>query len=285
MTSALTGYLLFAIGLKSGGAFVGGVNSYVLLILGLLVTWGLFQPFLSYWILRRAIKLDSPTSAAIAACFGSISVMTYIAATSFLEALDIHYDGLVIAALAIMEIPAIVSGLFIANFYNKSAKMPLQRLLIDAIFNRTIGMILIGMALGAITKVLSWNFIASPLLIIFKPLLCLFLFYMGWLVGQHRESLRQFNWSLSLFGMYMPLIGAAFGIFIAFFFKLDLGTATLITTLTASASYIAVPAAMRMALPKAQEAVYLPLSIGITLPFNIIIGIPMYYQIATCVIK
>ena len=103
---------------------------------------------------------------------------------------------------------------------------------------------------------------------------------MGLLIGRQRKELNQFSWSLGLFGFYMPLIGGAFGIVLSYLFGLNAGTGTLIAVLCASASYIAVPAAVRIAIPEANEAIYLPLSLGIAFPFNVLIGIPIYYILA-----
>lgn len=127
---------------------------------------------------------------------------------------------------------------------------------------------------------LQLDYLESSILIIFKPVLCLFLLNMGFLIGKQRNSFSQFSWSLTLFGFYMPLIGGVFGIALSYFLGLDRGTGSLIAVLSGSASYIAVPAAMRIAIPEAKEAVYLPLSLGIAFPFNVLIGIPIYYVLA-----
>ena len=103
---------------------------------------------------------------------------------------------------------------------------------------------------------------------------------MGWMIGKQKRDFNQFSWSLMLFGFYMPLIGAFFGILLSYCLKLDVGTGTMVAILSASASYIAAPAAMKIALPEAKETIYLPLSLGIAFPFNIVIGIPLYYQIS-----
>lgn len=278
--SFLTLFLLFSIGLKGGISLVGCSSCRIFYLLGLLVLWGLIQPFFSYWILRKFTKIDSMTAAAISACFGSISLMTYVAAATFLEKLGIQYEGLIVAALAIMEIPAIISGLFLAKSFKGADSRSRKGVLAEAIFNKTVLFIFAGMAFGFFCYLMQWKVVPDKIFLLFKPFLCLFLFNMGWLVGRHREDLGQFSWSLSLFGLYMPLIGGAFGIFLSSLFHLDVGTGTLIAVLSASASYIAAPAAMRVALPEAKEAVYLPLSLGVAFPFNVVVGIPLYYQAA-----
>lgn len=278
--SFLTFTLLFSIGLKGGTSLIQHSSYGIFSMLGLLIAWGLIQPFLSYMILKKFTKLDSATAAAVAACFGSISVMTYIAGATFLDKLDVGYDGLVVAALAVMEVPAIISGLYIFKLFNNTNNAK-QNLLKEAIFNKTVLTIIMGMIIGIVLKFFHLERASSTILILFKPFLCVFLFYMGFIVGKHRENFRQFSLSLSLFGLYMPLLGGGVGLFLSYLLGFDVGTGTLVAILTASASYIAVPAAMRVSLPQAQEAIYLPLSLGITFPFNVMVGIPIYYRAAS----
>lgn len=280
INSTLILFLLFSIGLKGGGSLIAHSGYRIFLILILLTILGLVQPLFSYGILRKFTKIDSSTAVAIAACFGSTSVMTYVAGVNFLEKLDIRYEGLVAAALAIMEVPAIISGLFIFRYFNKTSNTAMKKLVIDAILNKTVLIILGGMIFGGICYLFQWETLPAKISILFKPILCLFLFKMGMLIGKHREDLRHFSWSLTLFGVYMPLIGAVFGILLSYFLHLSVGTGTLITVITASASYIAVPASMKIAIPEAKEAIYLPLSLGITFPFNVVLGIPLYYELA-----
>jgi hypothetical protein len=273
-------FLLFLIGLKGGSYLIEYVGWHVYFVIGVLVIWALIQPFIGYFFLRRSTGLDKSTAVAVAACFGSVSVMTYVAGTSFLDRLAIDYDGFIVVAVAILEVPAIMSGLLIFKLSKEHTQLSMKRLLIDVIGNKTIVMIVGGMVVGATLYKLQWSLITSTLLIGFKPVLTLFLFNMGWIIGNHRQQLRQFSWSLSLFGCYMPLLGASVALGLSYCLGLDRGTGTLVSLLSASASYIAVPAAMKMALPSAKEAIYLPLCLGITFPFNVVIGIPLYYQMA-----
>ncbi len=280
----LTLYILFCIGLKGGTPLVhyfGLRPMFFGVILGSLVLWGFFQPFLSFYLLRFFTRVNLTTAAAISACFGSISVMTFIAGTSFLDAMHVKYEGLVVAMLAIMEIPAIISGILLAHVYGESRPSNLGKLFIETVFNRAILAIVAGLLVGGILSADRFLGFHQIFTISFQPFLCLFLFDMGLHVGLHRASLRSFSWSLSAFGFYMPLIGAFVGLLISYLFGLDAGTGTLIAILTASASYIAVPAAMRIVLPHAEEAIYLPLSLGVAFPFNVVIGIPLYYLVAS----
>ncbi len=278
--SFLTYFLLFSIGLKGGGAFMQHLTLQFFLILGIMIVWGLIQPFISYWILRKFTKTDSPTAAAIAACFGSVSVMTFTAGSAFLEKFQIPYEKLVIAILALMEIPAILSGLFISTWKKDSIGCSKKNLWLHTLFNKSILTIFFGIAIGMIFYQLDLSYISGQIFVFFKLCLCIFLFNMGVLIGKQRKDLNQFSWPLSLFGFYMPLIGGGFGIILSYFLSLDVGTGTMIAILSGSASYIAVPAAMRIALPEAKETIYLPLSLGIAFPFNVLFGIPIYYVLA-----
>lgn len=275
----ITSSVLFLIGFKGGIAIAQNEEKTLLTMIFCLAGWGFLQPFLSSFILKKITKLDSATIATIAACFGSVSVMTYVAGVHFLERLGISYDGYVMVALAIMEAPAIISGLWIAK-KESSSKTSFQKILFESILNPTLLILFLGMILGFFSKVYEWQRLSSLLFLGFKPLLALFLCHMGILIGKNRREFKQFSSSLIGFGILMPLVSAFFGIYLSYLFQLEIGTATLVALLTASASYIAVPAAMKEALPQAKEAIYLPLSLGITFPFNLIIGIPLYHEIA-----
>lgn len=287
---ALTISILFSIGLKGGGPLIehSGSNSHIFLtLLGSLVVWALLQPLLSFFILKAFTRVDKLTAAAIAACFGSISVVTFVTAISFLDQLKMSYQGFIIAAIAIMDIPAIISGIFIAKNAKKteSTQAPFFKLLKDCLFNKAILSIMAGLVVGGLLSGFHQTQVSSSILSFFKPILSLFLFEMGYSVGLKRSDLKSFSFSLSLFGFYMPLVGAFFGILLAYFLKLDPGTGTLLCVLCASASYIAVPAAMKVAVPQAKEALYVPLSLMMAFPFNIVIGIPLYYYLACQILQ
>jgi hypothetical protein len=241
-----------------------------------MICWGFFQPFVSYRILTRFTCVDAVTASAISACFGSVSVMTFAAGASFLDKFNIPYESLVVAILAVMEVPAIISGLLLS----KSKVNNSTNLLKHTFLNKTILMIFFGMFLGMLFHKIELNLIPSTILFFFKPSLCYFLFNMGFLIGKQKDQLQKFSSSLLLFGCYMPLIGSLIGILISKLFGLDPGTGTLISVLCASASYIAAPASMKIAVPDAKEAIYLPLSLGIAFPFNVLFGIPFYFFLA-----
>lgn len=291
LSAFLTVYILFCIGLKGGAPLAENANASALSFISIticLILWGFLNPLLSFQILKKFTRLDSPTLSAIAASFGSVSVMTFITATSFLEQIQVNYEKFVIAALAIMEIPAIISGVFIAKTFDKDKKVDqagTSKAIRKSLCNKAIISILSGMIIGLISSKSNINTLNIAAQYTFKPVLCLFLLDLGLRVGRQREHFSSFSKALTAFGMYMPLIGGIFGLILSYLLQLDVGTGTLIAILSASASYIAVPAAMRIALPEAKEAIYLPLSLGIAFPFNVIIGIPLYYYLSLWLLK
>jgi len=278
-------YLMMAIGFKGGVAIANthSINGEVISAIAAGVAIGFLQPFLAYGLLRITTKLDSPTAAAVSAHYGSISMVTFATAAAFLNTNAIVYAGYIVAILALMEAPAILSGLFIAHRAAPQTKHTQEEktLLSREIFTNGAILLLSGAFLiGWITGQNGMNKVAGFLDSPFQGILCLFLLDMGLLVARNLHHLKNFTWLLALFGMYMPLIGAGIGLLASWMIGLDVGTGTLFTVLCASASYIAVPAAMRLALPEAKAAIYVPMSLAITFPFNVTLGIPLYFTLA-----
>jgi uncharacterized protein len=277
-------YLMMAIGFK-GGVAIGNTPAFsldIVLTIAAGLAAGLSMPFLGFALVRRTTGLDSATAAAIGAHYGSVSVVTFATATSFLTLNDVAYAGYIVAILALMEAPAILSGLFLAHRANPGTKhAAAERRLAREIFTNGAILLLLGsFAIGWITGQPGMDKVAGFLDAPFQGILCLFLLDMGLLVSRNLHHLRSFTLPLAGFGLYMPLIGAAIGLAASAAIGLDPGTATLFIVLCASASYIAVPAAMRLALPEAKAAIYVPLSLAITFPFNVAVGIPLYHAAA-----
>ena len=282
-------YLMMAIGFKGGVAIANtpNFNGEVIAAIGAGLLIGFLQPFLGYALLKTTTRIDSPTAAAIAAHYGSISIVTFATAVSFLGVNSIAYAGYIIAIVALMEAPAILSGLFIAHRAapETGSHAPEQKKLSREIFtNGAIlllsGAFLIGWITGSAGMQKLEGFLNTP----FQGILCLFLLDMGLVVARNVHHLRNFTLPLALFGIYMPLVGASIGLGTSWIIGLDVGTGTLFTVLCASASYIAVPAAMRLALPEAKAAIYIPLSLAITFPFNVTLGVPLYFASATALL-
>lgn len=278
-------YLMMAIGFK-GGVAIANTNEFGTEVVATIfagIAIGFLQPFLAYYLLRLTTKLDKPTAAALSAHYGSISMVTFVTAAAFLKTNEVIYAGYIVAVLALMEAPAILSGLFIAHkadpktdiHKNEEKKLLTKEIFTNGAILLLLGSFIIGWATGQSGMDKVEGFLVTP----FQGILCLFLLDMGLLVAKNLHHLKNFTLSLILFGIYMPLIGAAAGIGLSIIIGLDLGTATLFTVLCASASYIAVPAAMRLALPEAKAAIYVPMSLAVTFPFNVIVGIPLYYSL------
>lgn len=283
-------YLLFAIGFKGGvSVSAHGIDSALLLSLlaGTVLSFAL--PFIAFGLLRVTTQLSVTDAAAVAGHYGSISIVTFVAATSVLESAGIASEGYLVAVAAIMEAPAILSALWIAARFSTDAQSPvdardqrglLREILLNGSIVLLVGAFLIGFATGNDGLAEIESFIVAP----FKGVLCLFLLDMGLVAGRGlRSSSHQLRFGLIGFGMLMPVIGATAGLAAAQLIGLSVGGTALLMTLSASASYIAVPAAMRVALPDANPAIYLTMSLGITFPFNLTVGIPLYLSVASAV--
>ncbi|WP_298298697.1 sodium-dependent bicarbonate transport family permease [uncultured Litoreibacter sp.] len=279
-------YLLFAIGFKGGASVAGhGVDALLIgsLIAGVVLS-GLI-PFVAYALLRVMTKLSALDAAAVAAHYGSISIVTFVAASSVLDAQGIGSEGYMVAVAAAMEAPAIVAALWLVSRSNPDSGGMSGELMREIMLNGSIvllvGAFLIGGITGAEGKAEIDAFITAP----FKGVLCLFLLDMGLVAGRGlRNAKGTVSGMVVAFGLIMPLVGATFGLVAGAVLGLSTGGVALMMVLSASASYIAVPAAMRVALPEANPAVYLTLSLGITFPFNLVLGIPLYIAVASTVI-
>lgn len=287
ISKGLSLYLMLAIGFKGGVELASnGVAGTVALALILALALSFSLPLLAYALLRAATRLDIPNAAAVAAHYGSVSVVTFVAATGFLGYRAVPYEGYVVAMLALMETPAIVTGLLLARRSKTAGTTKPQAPLFSQELAREVflsgSVVLLGgsLAIGWITGAKGMEVMAPGIVDPFKAVLAVFLLDMGLLVGRRLQDFRTVGWPVVAFGLYMPLIGATIGLVAAHAIGLSLGGITLVAVLAASASYIVVPAAMRVSLPQANPAIYVPLSLAITFPFNLIVGIPLYHAAA-----
>jgi hypothetical protein len=276
----LSYYLLFSIGLKGGMELAenaGDTHMYVLL--GIALALSVLVPVYTFFILRT--KLDIFNSGAIAATYGSISAVTFVTAIDFLRSNDIEYNGYMVAAMALMEAPAIIAGLVLVNMQNKtgSRRKTMAFAMREAFTNGSIVLILGSLLIGAIADHEKLEAMTPFTNDIFKGILALFLLDMGLVAGKRLGGIRQSGSFLLIFAIAIPLLNAAFTIVLVEALHIELGNALLLTVLSASASYIAVPAAMRVTLPKANPGIYVPMSLAVTFPLNIVIGIPLYFTI------
>ncbi len=284
MAKAMALYLLFAIGFKGGVAVADyGLDGQLAasLLAGVALSFAL--PFVAFALVRAMTRLSAVDTAAVAAHYGSISIVTFVTATSVLSDRGIDAEGYMVAVAAAMEAPAIVSALWLAARSGSGARMD-ARLWHEILLNGSIVLLVgafgIGLITGADGMARISSFIVSP----FLGVLCLFLLDMGLVAGRGLRGARGvLGLGAVAFGMIMPLVGASVGLAAALLLGLSTGGTALMMTLAGSASYIAVPAAMRVALPEANPSIYLTLSLGVTFPFNLIIGIPAYIAVALAV--
>lgn len=272
-------YLMLAIGFKGGVAVADhGLDATLVLAI---VAGGILSfviPVIAFAILRLTTRLSIIDAAAVAAHYGSISIVTFVAATQALTAAGLDYPGYMVAVAAIMESPAIIAALFLVARSGASSSSGLNvELVREVALNGSIVLLVGAFFVGLITGREGFDAIAPFIESPFKGVLCLFLLDMGLIAGRGlREGRKHLTKRTVAFGLYMPLVGAALATLVAIPLGLGPGGAALLITLSASASYIAVPAAMRLALPEAKPAIYLTLSLGVTFPFNLTIGIPLY---------
>lgn len=272
-------YLLMSIGYR-GGAEVAhqGLRAELVAALAAGILLSFCIPFIAYLALRLVSRLDRVDAAAIAGHYGSISAVTLVAITGTLSQLGIAYDGYMVAVAAAMETPAIFAALLIARRSEASAS---GGTLHEIFFNGSIVILVGAFLIGCITGERGLPALKPFILDSFAGLLCIFLLDMGLIAGR---GLMQGWRALSLptigFAAIMPLISASIAALVATGLGMSVGSTAILMTLCASASYIAVPAAMRLALPKANPALSLTLSLGLTFPFNLTVGIPLYIAAA-----
>ena len=280
----MSNYLLFSIGCKSGVAEAeNGIDAQLLGTLAAGFVLSAAIPFIAFALLRVLTKLDTLNAAAVAGHYGSISIVTFVAASSVLSSAGLTAEGYMVATAAIMEAPAILSALWLASRASGESRMDaglLREILLNGSIVLLVGSFFIGLGTGTEGLEMVAPFIVAP----FNGVLCLFLLDMGLIAGRGlRETKGELGGGTIVFGIVMPVLGATFGLGAASLLGLTTGGTLLLMTLSASASYIAVPAAMRVALPEAKPAIYLTLSLGITFPFNLVLGIPLYLAVASAV--
>jgi hypothetical protein len=254
----------------------------VLLTIAAAVAMSLLVPLYSFVLLR--LKLDGFNAAAIAATYGSISAVTFITGESFLDTLGLHHDGFMVAALALMESPAIIVGLLLVKLAAPATDQPGQTMqwgavLKEALLNGSVFLLVGSLVVGVLTA--ANNPAGAEKMLpftdkLFYGALSFFLLDMGIVAAQRLRDLREAGTFLIGFSLAMPLFNALIGALIARGIGLETGNALLFVVLCASASYIAVPAAMRMTVPEANPSFYISTALGLTFPFNIVVGIPLY---------
>ncbi|BDI17947.1 sodium-dependent bicarbonate transport family permease [Nostoc cf. commune SO-36] len=270
-------YLLFAIGFKGGVELIkSGVTQEVILTLAAAMMMACIVPIYTFFILKW--KLDTYDAAAIAATYGSISAVTFITASAFLTELGIAFDGYMVAALALMESPAIIVGLILVNIFAVDGKRELSwpEVLQEAFLNSSVFLLVGSLFIGVLTGERGWKVLEPFTQGLFYGVLTFFLLDMGLVAARRIKDLQKTGVFLILFAILIPILNAGIGLAIAKLIGMPRGDSLLFAVLCASASYIAVPAAMRMTVPEANPSLYVSTALAVTFPFNIIVGIPLY---------
>ncbi len=281
-------YLLLAIGFTGGMELArSDLDRQVLLTIGAAVMMSLLVPLTSFLVLRT--RLDAANAAAVAASYGSISAVTFITAESFLTVLQLPFDGFMVAALALMESPAIVVGVILARLArdpegdNGSGGLRWGELLREAFLNGSVYLLIGSLVIGYVVTTFSPAALGrmEPFTDkLFYGALCFFLLDMGLVAAQRLGDLRRAGAFLVGFALVAPPVHALVGLGLSRLLGLGQGDALLFMVLCASASYIAVPAAMRMTVPEANPSLYISSALAVTFPFNVVVGIPLYLVLA-----
>ncbi|MCJ8189854.1 sodium-dependent bicarbonate transport family permease [Sphingomicrobium aestuariivivum] len=271
MAKAMAIYLMVAIGLKGGVAIAeAGITTELLLAGAAGIGLSFLVPYPAYFLLSRFGGLKRVDAAATAAHYGSVSLVTYITAIEMFDAAGMPAAGFMVAVLALMEGPAIISGLSLAAKDSDSTK---GELLHEVLLNSSVVLLIGSMLIGYIAGPEGFAPIAPTFAVGYKGILALFLLDMGLIASRRLRETRAITWRLATLGIAMPVVNGVIGVTLGTLLGLDVGTAAVLGVLAASASYIAVPAAMRLALPQADPGIYLSMSLGITFPFNVVVNI------------
>lgn len=275
---SLSIFLLLAIGLKGGIelsryplASLAGQGLVVLAAAALI-------PLIAFSALHRLGRLPRPDAASIAAHYGSVSVVTFAVAASFLSRLDVAYEGYLVVFLVLLEFPALVLGVILARRADGPTRW--GPMLHEVLSGKSIVLLVGGLLIGWLAGPEGIKPLDRLFIDLFKGVLAFFLLEMGLVVASRLGDLRKAGAFLIGFGVAMPVVGAALGLLVGNLLDLSIGGSVLLAVLFASASYIAAPAAMRIAIPEANPALSIGAALGITFPFNLLIGIPIYHHMA-----
>ena len=274
-------YLLFAIGFKGGQELSHEhMNGEILWNMGFGVLLSALIPIASFFLLR--IKLNVSDAAATAAAYGSVSAVTFVTAITFLEFHKMNSSGHMVAVMALMESPAIIVGLILLSIFRKeqgNTKFELGSVLTHALTNGSVVLILGSLFIGFLADAKQAEGIKPFTNELFKGFLAIFLLDMGISSGKKLKSFFSYGWFPVAFAIFIPLINGITSAYLSGFVTADLGNRFIFAVLAASASYIAVPAAMKISAPEANPGLFLPMALAITFPMNITIGFPIYFSI------
>ncbi len=272
-------YLMLSIGFKGGQEL--SHSEFNLGILGALAFGIIISaviPFYTFFLLKK--RLGTANAAAISAAYGSISAVTFVAAVSFLDLQGQTFGGHMVAVMALMEAPAIISGVILLEKYSeKKSQGGKREVILHAFTNGSVLLILGSLVIGLIADEKQAEGIKPFVTDIFKGFLAVFLLDMGISSGRKLKSFFKYGYFSSVFAILVPLFNGCVVAFLSFWISPEAGDRFIFAILAASASYIAVPAAMKLANPEADEGLYIPMALAITFPFNLTVGMPVYWII------
>jgi hypothetical protein len=273
-------YLLFAIGFKGGQELAHSTFTMEIvwsMIFG--ITIAALIPIYSFFILKR--RLNIYDSAAIAAAYGSVSAVTFVTAATYLENMNISFGGHMVAVMALMEAPAIIIGVVMIRLYAPKQKEQagMKQIIQHALTNGSVVLILGSLIIGILASEQQAQGIKPFTTDLFKGFLAIFLLDMGIISGRKLKDFIRYGWFTPLFGILIPLLNGCIVAWLSGFISADPGNRFIFAILAASASYIAVPAAMKIAAPQANPGLYLPMALAVTFPFNITFGMPIFMYI------
>lgn len=272
-------YLLFGIGLKGGHSLKTSSVSELAIPALTTIACGILIPLLAFLTLKLIKVLNDVDRGSIAAHYGSTSLVTFSAGLLFLESNNVFVEGYAPALLTLLEIPGLIVGIFLAS-RSLTTKVRWSSTLKEVLLGKTVLLLAGGLAIGLITSNEGYMKVSPFFVDLLNGLLVLFLLHLGYLAGSNFSEIRKVGAPLAAFGIFFPLLSGLIGVTAGSLIGMSVGGATMLGILAASASYIAAPAAVAVALPTASPTLALMSSIGITFPFNLILGIPIYYKIA-----
>lgn len=273
-------YLLFSIGFKGGQELAHShftLNILWSIVFGVLIA--VLIPLYTFFILKKKYSIEN--SGAIAAAYGSVSAVTFVTAISFLEIQNYNFSGHMVAVMALMEAPAIIIGVILIRLFSKEKvqKTKMTTIVKHSFTNGSVLLILGSLVIGFLASEQQALGIKPFTTDIFKGFLALFLLDMGIVSGRKLNDFFKSGWFSVFFAVVFPLINGCIVAFLSQFVTDDVGNRFIFAVLAASASYIAVPAAMKIAVPKANPGIFLPMALAVTFPFNITFGMPIYFSI------
>lgn len=272
-------YLLFGIGLKGGYSLKTVPFGDLVTPALTTILCGLLIPVLAFFTLRFIHGLSVEDRGSIAAHYGSTSLVTFSAALLFLESNSIFVEGYAPALLTLLEIPGLIVGIYLGS-RGSLVKVKWSETLKEVLLGKTVLLLFGGLFIGIATTTEGYAKVSPLFIDLLSGFLVLFLLHLGYLAGSNFSEVQKVGLPIALFGVLFPLVMGVFGVVVATSIGLSVGGSTILGVLCASASYIAAPAAVAVALPQASPTLALTSSIGITFPFNLIVGIPVYFKVA-----